>query len=285
MEREYELYGHTEFEHISQISVAHLYNLRRSSRYRTMTRRFTKTKPGVSPIGERVKPCPNGQPGHIRIDTVHQGDIDVHKGVYHINAADEVVQWEIVASTQKISESYLVPVLEMMLAQFPFIIRGFHSDNDSEYVNKVVAGLLNKMLVRFTKSRPRHSDDNALVETKNGAILRKHLGYAYIPQTCAELLNAYHRDYLNPYINFHRPCFFSESMIDHKGKMKKKYPYRLVQTPYEKLKSLPGAECCLRPDVTFAILELFANEMSDNQFAERMVKARSNLFQHISRSN
>jgi len=282
MEREYEIYGHTEFKDISQISVAHLYNLRRSSRYRTMTGRFTKTKPSVSPIGERVKPRPNGQPGYIRIDTVHQGDTDAHKGVYHINAVDEVVQWEIVASTQKIAESYLVPVLEMMLVQFPFTIRGFHTDNGSEYVNKVVAGLLNKMLIRFTRSRPRHSDDNALVETKNGAILRKHLGYAYIPQTCAEVLNAYHRDYLNPYINFHRPCFFSESMVDHKGKMKKKYPYRLVQTPYERLKSLPGTECHLRPGVTFAILELFANEMSDNQFAERMVKARSDLFQHIS---
>jgi transposase InsO family protein len=283
MEREYEVYGHTEFEHISRISVAHLYNLRKSSRYRTMTRRFTKTKPGVSPLGERARPRPNGQPGHIRIDTVHQGDTDDHKGVYHINAVDEVTQWEIVASTQKISESYLVPVLEMMLVQFPFTIRGFHSDNGSEFVNKVVVGLLNKMLIRFTRSRPRHSDDNALVETKNGAILRKHLGYAYIPQTCAELLTTYHKDYLNPYVNFHRPCFFSESMVDHKGKIKKKYPYRLVQTPYERLKSLLGAEHYLRPGVTFAILELFAKELSDNEFAERMVKARSNLFQQISR--
>jgi len=186
MEREHEVYGHTEFEHISRISVAHLYNLRRSSHYRTMTRRFTKTKHSVSPIGERAKPYPNGQPGHIRIDTVHQGDTDDHKGVYHINAVDEVIQWEIVASTQKISEAYLVPVLEMLLVQFPFTIRGFHSDNGSEFVNKVVAELLNKMLIRFTKSRPRHSDDNALVETKNGAILRKHLGYDYISQTCAE---------------------------------------------------------------------------------------------------
>jgi transposase InsO family protein len=284
MEREYEIYGHAEFEHISRISVAHLYNLRRSSHYRTMTRRFTKTKPSVSPIGERAKPYPNGQPGHIRIDTVHQGDTDDHKGVYHINAVDEVIQWEIVASTQKISEAYLVPVLEMLLVQFPFTIQGFHSDNGSEFVNKVVAELLNKMLIRFTKSRPRRSDDNALVETKNGAILRKHLGYDYIPQACAELLNAYHQNYFNPYINFHRPCFFPVSVVDHNGKTRKIYPYRLVQTPYERLKSLPEAERYLRPGVTFAILEMFAHQMSDNQFAERMVKARSNLFQQISRS-
>ena len=125
MGREYEVYGHSEFGNISRISVAHLYNLRRSNTYRNITRRFTKTKPSVSRIGERAKPDPKGQPGYIRIDTVHQGDFNGRKGIYHINAVDEVTQWEIVASVEKISEAYLMPVLESMLAQFPFI-RGFH---------------------------------------------------------------------------------------------------------------------------------------------------------------
>jgi len=173
MEREYEAYGHLEFGNISRISIAHLYNLRKSNIYRGMTKRYTKTKPVVSRIGERVRPDPKGQPGYIRVDTVHQGDQDGHKGVYHINTVDEVTQWEIVASVQRISEAYLVPVLETMLAQFPFIIRGFHSDNGAEFVNGIVAKLLNKMLIRFTKSRPRHSNDNGLVETKNGSVIRK----------------------------------------------------------------------------------------------------------------
>ena len=51
MEREYEVYGQSEFGNISRISVAHLYNLRRSNTYRNITRRFTKTKPAVSRIG------------------------------------------------------------------------------------------------------------------------------------------------------------------------------------------------------------------------------------------
>ncbi len=54
-------------------------------------------------------------------------------------------------------------------------------------------------------------------------------------------------------------------------------------SPYEKLKSLPGAESYLCPDITLERLEAVANRMSDNQFAERMVKARPNLFQQISR--
>ncbi|GAH50112.1 unnamed protein product, partial [marine sediment metagenome] len=142
---------------------------------------------------------------------------------------------------------------------------------------------LNKLLIRFTKSRPRQSNDNGLVETKNGSVVRKNLGYAYIPQACAELLNGYNKEFLNPYINFHRPCFFPVSVIDHKGKVKKTYPYDEVMPPYEKLKSLPEAESCLRPMITFEALDAIANQMSDNQFAERMVKARSNLFQQISR--
>jgi transposase InsO family protein len=283
MEREYEVYGHAEFGNISRISVAHLYNLRRSNIYQGMTRRFSKTRPIVSRIGERAKPDPKGQPGYIRVDTVHQGDLNGYKGVYHINTVDEVTQWEIVASVERISETCLVPALESILAEFPFVIRGFHSDNGSEFVNHIVAKLLNKLLIRFTKSRPRRSNDNGLVETKNGSVVRKNLGYAYIPQEYAELINGYTMEFLNPYINFHRPCYFPVSVVDHRGKIKKTYPYEKVNTPYERLKSLPQAESSLRPGVTLEKLETISNQMSDNQFAERMVNARSNLFQQTSR--
>jgi len=149
MERECEVYGHTEFGDISRISIAHLYNLRRSNTYRGIARRFTRTKPMVSRIGERAKPDPKGQPGYIRIDTIHQGDFNGQKGIYHINAVDEITQWEIVASVERISEAYLVPALESMLAQFPFIIQGFHSDNGSEFVNKTVGCSLEQALDSF----------------------------------------------------------------------------------------------------------------------------------------
>ena len=283
LEREWAVYGHVDYRTISGISVAHLYNLRRSHLYRNTTKRYTKTKPAVVNIAERARPDPGGMPGHIRIDTVHQGDCNGEKGVYHINAVDEVTQWELVASVNRISEHHLMPVLETMLAGFPFVICGFHSDNGSEFINKTVAKLLTTLLIRFTKSRPRHTNDNGLVESKNGSVVRKHLGYAHIPQVCATAMNQYHRDFLNIYINFHRPCFFAVSVTDHKGKVKKTYPYQKVMTPYEKLTSLPEAESSLQPGVTIKTLDDIANQMSDNEFAERMVKARSNLFQHISR--
>lgn len=276
MEREYEYYGDTRFKKISGISVAQIYNLRRSKSYKG--KRYTRTRPAVARIGEREKPRPQGQPGYIRVDTVHQGDQAGHKGVYHINAVDEVTQWEVVASLEGISENYLAGILEDMLSQFPFQIRGFHSDNGGEFVNQTVAKLLNKLLIRFTRSRPRHSNDNGLVESKNGSVIRKNLGYVHIPQACADLLNRYHRAYLNPYINFHRPCLFPVEEIDHKGKVKRHYPYDKINTPFEKLKSLPYVENYLRPGVSLSILENYARQLSDNEFAERMVKARSNLF-------
>jgi transposase InsO family protein len=115
------------------------------------------------------------------VDTVHQGDdLGGSKGVYHINAVDEVTQWEVVGAAPQISEAWLIPVLEAMLAQFPFPIRGFHSDNGSEFVNHTVAKLFNKLLIEQTKSRPRRSNDNGLAEFKNGAVVRKHMGYLHI---------------------------------------------------------------------------------------------------------
>lgn len=281
LERENEVYGHSEYALIAAISVSQIYNLRRSRRYGG--KRYTHTKKVISKIGERVKPQSHGLPGQIRIDTVHQGDQDGHKGVYHINTVDEVTQWEVVVSLERITEKHLEANLEGILRQFPFHITGFHSDNGSEFVNKRVADILNKLLIRFTRSRPRHPDDNGLVESKNGSVIRKNLGYIHIPQAAAGMLNKYHQYYLNPYINFHRPCFFPVEEIDKKGRVIKKYPYSKINTPFEKLKSFPGIENYLRQGVTLVKMQQYAKQMSDNHFAERMVKARSSLLKQAQR--
>ena len=197
-------------------------HLRKSTPYKKQRVFYEKTKsPKGVLIGERRKPQSDGKPGYIRIDTVHQGDLDGKKGVYHINAVDEVTQFEIVISVEKISEHYLIPALEALLAAFPFKIINFHSDNGSEYVNKTVAKLLGKLLIEFTKSRPRTSNDNALAEGKNAAIVRKTFGYTHIPQKYAEKINIFNFEALNPYINYHRPCLYPTLIVDSKGKQKK----------------------------------------------------------------
>jgi len=276
-------FGDTRYTRLASISVAHLYNLRRARSYAARRRHWTKTKGRSVAIGLRRAPAPQGHPGFIRIDSVHQGDQDGVKGLYHINAVDCVTQFEIVATCERLSEAYLLPVIAAMLASFPFQILGFHADNGSEYINHNVAQLLEKLRVEFTKSRPRHSNDNGLAETKNGAIVRKHFGYDHIPQRFANQVNVFCRDFLNPYINFHRPCFFAETTTDEKGKIRKRYRLEDMMTPYEKLKSLPEAGSYLKSGVTFDELDEFASSISDNEAAEKLNEARKKLFQSINR--
>jgi transposase InsO family protein len=281
MRRALSEYGDTRYERLATISVGHLYNLRKQAGYLAQRQHYTKTRVTRLPIGERRAPAPDGRPGFIRIDSVHQGDQDGIKGVYHINAVDCVTQWELVATCEKISEAFLLPVIEALLDGFPFRILGFHADNGSEYINHKVAKLLDKLAAEFTKSRPRHSNDNGLAETKNGAVVRKHPGYSHIPQRFASEVNAFCAEYLNPYLNFHRPCLFAEDVLGPKGKIRKRYPLDQVRTPFEKLASLPDVGQFLKPGVTLDALRADARALSDNEAAARLNAARGRLFLSI----
>ena len=283
LKREFELYGKPEFERLAAISNGHLYNLRNSQRYRERRLNYTKTRPTTVSIGERRKPDPRGQPGFLRIDTVHQGDSagpgQGAKGVYHINAVDEVTQWQVATATQAISEAYLIPALEALLLQFPFRILGFHSDNGSEYINRTVAKLLGKLHIEQTKSRPRQSGDNGLVETKNGAVIRKHLGYGHIAQAHAEPIHSFYRDHLNPYLNYHRPCAQPEVESDPKGR--KRVRYKQYKTPFEALAALENPSRFLRNGLTVDDLKRVQMAKSDTDAARAMQQAKAKLFDRI----
>jgi hypothetical protein len=274
-------FGDTQCVRLAKLSVAQLYRLRQTRQYRERRVSYQPTRPTKVNIGERRRPEPNGQPGYLRVDTVHQGDLDGIKGVYHINAVDEVTQWQIVGAAEQISEAYLLPVLEAMLAQFPFRILGFHSDNGSEFINHTVARLLNKLLIEQTKSRPRHSNDNGLVEAKNGAVVRKHMGYAHIPAPHAAAIEAFYEEYFNPYLNFHRPCGVPERVTNGKGKEKRVYPW--YATPWEILRQLPNGAHHLKHDVTIRDLEHQARAQTDMQAAQAMQTAKQKLMEKITR--
>jgi transposase InsO family protein len=279
LEREYRQYGKCEFKRLASLSVSHLYNLRQQPRYRERRLHYVKTRPTAVAIGERRRPDPQGQPGYLRVDTVHQGDPPGGKGVFHIDAVDEVTQWQIVSASARISEAWLEPVLEAMLRQFPFRILGFHSDNGSEFIHRVVASMLQKLLIEQTKSRPRQSNDNGLVETKNGAVIRKHLGYGSIDAAHAEHLQQFYHAHFNPYLNYHRPCAQAEVEIDEKGRQQR--VYRRYQTPLETLLALPQPQRYLRPGLTLSVLQRIAGTRSDTEAAQRMQQAKRKLFEQL----
>ena len=280
-ERAYQRFGQVEYRQLSGISVSHLYNLRASKTYQRQRCILTKTRPKARSIGQRRKPCPNDQPGYIRIDSVHQGDQDRRKGIYHVNAVDEVTQFQIIVTLERISEEFMLPALRQLFAAYPFKIRGFHADNGGEYINYTVAGLLEKLHIEFTKSRARHSNDNGLVESKNGSVIRKLYGYTHIPQQYATDFAELNSQHVYRYVNFHRPCYFPTTIIDSKGKQRKKYRYCDMMTPYEKFRSLPKPSQYLRPGITLKYLDAFAKEMTDNKAAEQLNSARDHLFEQL----
>lgn len=272
----YAVYGDQRFKRLSAISVSHLYNLRKTRIWQSRSMHYEKTKPTPVAIGARKKPAPEGKPGFLRVDSVHQGDFDKEKGVYHVNLVDEVTQWEIVGCVEGISEYFLAPLLRDLLDQFPFVVRGFHSDNGSEYINKVVARLLGALLIEQTKSRARKTNDNALVEGKNGAVIRRHMGYMHIPRKYARLINEFDRNHLNPYLNFHRQCAFPEQRMDERGKVR--IVYKNYRTPCEQLLSLQNVTQYLKPGVTKEALMSTQMAQSHLASAKAMQEAKHRLF-------
>src|SRR5579885_1753373 len=254
LEREHSEYGQAAYQRLAGISVAHLYRLRGTKAYRKRNASYQPTRPTKVPIGERRKPQPRGVPGFLRIDTVHQGDQDGRKGLYHINAVDEVTQWEVVAATPHISELWLLPVLEAMLE---------------------------KLRIEQTKSRAYRSGDNGLVEAKNGAVIRKHIGFGHIDAKFAVAMDDFHREHLNPYVNFHRPSAVARVVTAANGKRRR--IYERWATPFELLRESPHCPICLRPGVSLAELEGIAQRQSDTEAALAMQDAKRQLMLKIER--
>ncbi|WP_342316410.1 DDE-type integrase/transposase/recombinase [Lysobacter sp. FW306-1B-D06B] len=193
LRRMYQVYCDECFVRLQHLSVSHLYNLRRSVAYQARHTVRTKTRSvrKATAIAVRRAPAPDNRPGFIRIDSVHQGDFRGRWSVYHINAVDCFTQWQVVATVPSLKREHMLPTLRAMLAQFPFQFRGFHSDGGSEYVNYDVAAMLEQERIAFTRSRPRRCNDNALVEAKNGVVVRRQFGYSYVPAERAEQFNAF----------------------------------------------------------------------------------------------
>jgi hypothetical protein len=217
LQRAFTVYGDARYERLAGLSVSHLYNLRKSVGYRQLRVSFTKTRPVCNPIGVRKAPRPNGRAGWVRIDSVHQGDLDGIKGVLRIEQ---------------------------------------------------------------TKSRARQSNDNALAESKNASVVRKHMGYSHIPQKYAKPINAFYEGVFNSWLNLHRPCLFATEVVIEKGKIIKRYKHKDVKTPLECLALLNAKGLVtFKKATTLAGLLATAKEKTDLQAAQEMQKAKAELFE------
>jgi hypothetical protein len=280
-ERAWNVFGDAAFQTLSGISVAHLYNLRASAGYQRQRGHHQPTRSRSMAISERRRPQPDGQPGYLRVDSVHQGDWEGIKGLFVINMVDAVTHvrarhrrrayQRTLPHPGAAAGTRRIPVRDSLL---PFRQRlGVHQPQ--------LAQMLDKLRIEFTKSRARRTNDNALVESKNASVVRKHLGYSHIPSHHAQRVNAFLRDFLTPYLSYHRPCFFPEITVDDKGRQRRRYPYKHMNTPYERLKANPAAQKALKPDMDFEHLDAIARALTDNQAAEQLNREREKLFSHI----
>jgi hypothetical protein len=104
---------------------------------------------------------------------------------------------------------------------------------------------LNEVGLGLRMRAPEHKDSGCLsfgdrLNNGIGDHLPTKLGYSHIPQRHAELMNVFHREHFNPYLNYHRACHFPLEVVDNKGKVRKTYLQDRMQTPFEKLISLPA---------------------------------------------
>ena len=173
----------------------------------------------------------------------------------------------------------MLPALLEIFDQYPFSLFNFHSDRGHETINYLVAELLQRLLIKQTKSRSYHANDNALIETKNGSVIRKNMGWEHINQNMCNDINEYYRRFFNPYLNYHRPCGYPTIQTDEKGRKTK--VYELYQVPYEHLKGMPSVRTYLRSGITFEGLDKIAYSSSDNEFATIMREEERKLFTKI----
>lgn len=275
----FKIYHDKDYENLSNISVSHFYNLKRMNFFRERNLVYQKTQGISNSIGIRMKPAPDGKPGYIRIDSVHQGDSPSGQGLYHINMVDEVLQFELNVAVPYISEEYMKDILQKMLDCYPCNIINFHSDNGSEYINHTVANLLSRLCIKQTKSRPRHSTDNGLVETKNGSVIRHFIPRGYIAKDKYREMNEFFFTYFHKYLNFHRPCLYPTVTLDLKGK--KKVTYNECMTPYQKLISIDNYEQYLKPTITKEILKATAMKQNHVECLKEMDRCRTQLLANV----
>src|SRR5260370_13414621 len=120
-----------------------------------------------------------------------------------------------------------------------------------------------------------------MVESNNGEVVRKDMGYGNIEGRHAGAINQFYQEHFNPYLNFHRPCGVPEVVTSAKGKQRR--VYRWYATPWEILRQLPDLARHLKPELTAETMNQKAGGESDTASATRMQKEKQKLFANFGR--
>jgi hypothetical protein len=195
-----------------RISPATIDRLMDTFRNKYTKRGLTTTKPG-SIIKKRI-PVKTNQwdetiPGFIEADAVaHCGDTTEGQYVNTINCVDIASGWTEQRAVWGKGQRAVLEAIRDIEAHLPFPLKGFDSDNGSEFLNWHLVRYLDdrKRPVQFTRARAYHKNDNAHIENKNWTHIRQYIGYQRFqhPQLAQQLNDIYTSEW-NDFFNFFIP--------------------------------------------------------------------------------
>lgn len=174
------------------------------------------------------------EPGFLEIDfVVHSGGSMAGSFIHTLAATDVCSGWTEFVPLLVREQSLVVEGLEVIFDQIPFPVLGIDSDNDSAFINETLIAFCRKSHVEFTRSRPYHKNDQAWVEQKNGAVIRRLVGYERFSGIVAGQALAHLYQAARLHVNCFQPSFKLRRKERQGAKVKR--TYEPPATPCERL--------------------------------------------------
>jgi hypothetical protein len=176
----------------------------------------------------------NPLPGYFEMDLVaHCGSSVAGSHVHSLVLTDIASGWTEVAALMVREQTLITVTLDEIQSRLPFSMLGLDVDNDSAFINEVLLSYCRKQNLELTRSRAYKKNDQAWIEQKNGAIVRKLVGHGRLEGAEATLVLADLHKVARLYVNFFQPSFKLKSKTREGSKVIKKY--HPPATPYEQL--------------------------------------------------
>ena len=180
-------------------------------------------------------------PGNLEIDFVaHSGGSMSGSIIYTLVGTDICSGWIECIPLLAREQSLVVEAIEVLRRQLPFPLLGIDTDNDSAFINNTLLNYCENNGISFTHSRPYRKNDQAWVEQKNGAVVRRFVGYSRFSGLVAGQALAHLFQNVRLFVNYFQPSFKLLSKKREAGKVKKLYDK--PTTPYKRLLNHPSIE-------------------------------------------
>ncbi|MCK5611499.1 transposase family protein [Candidatus Pacearchaeota archaeon] len=166
----------------------------------------------------------NPVPGYLEIDfVVHSGGLMAGKFIHTLVATDMCSGWIECIPLLFRDQALVVEALDAMRRQLPFTVLGINSDNDSAFINDTLIEYCKKHNIEFTRSRPFRKNDQAWIEQKNGAVVRRFVGHDRFSGVVAGQALAHLYQLVRFYVNYFQPSFKLQEKERQGAKVKRVY--------------------------------------------------------------